>query len=304
MNGFIILDKPAGITSAEAIRLIKKSLHPKKIGYIGTLDPIATGVLPVGLGKATKLFPYLEKESKSYTAVMKLGSSTDTQDRTGKVISEADASEVTEENVKDVLLSFKGEIEQIPPMFSAKKIDGKRLYTLAREGKTVERKPVTIFIEKIDFLGKNGDEVKFSVDVASGAYVRTLCHDAGEKLGVGAHLKELVRTASGKFRIEDSVKLETIEAAEEESDHSFILSLSDGLKSLSSAVVISHALERLQNGQPVGVSEVIDFEDIPDSKFVKIIDKKNRLLAIGTIAGAPVAGFPFTSLQPKKVFFT
>jgi tRNA pseudouridine55 synthase len=301
MNGFLNIDKPTGMTSADVVRVLKRALNVKKIGYIGTLDPIATGVLPVGLGLATRLFPYLERQDKTYDATMILGAATDTQDRTGKVIAEGDPSVVTEEMVVEALRSMVGQIEQIPPMFSAKKIDGKRLYDLAREGIEVERKPVTTTIHKLDFLSKEGNTVRFTVTVSTGAYVRTLCHDVGAKLGCQAHLGDLVRLANGPFVIEHSVPLSVIEAGGAEAGEAKLISLADGPSNLAKAVVVAHAVKRLTNGQNVGVSEVVDFEDRLDTNLVRLVTREGKLLAIAEKFGVPIAGFPFSTLNPKRV---
>ena len=302
MDSFLIINKPPNMTSTDVVRVIKRSLGVKKVGYIGTLDPIATGVLPVGIGKATKLFPFLEKQDKSYEAVMTLGSATDTQDRTGKMIDEADPSGITEEVVKEALENLQGEIEQIPPMFSAKKIDGKRLYELARQGLEVERKPIKATIHEIEFISKDGPDVRFRAKVSTGSYVRTLCHDVGRTLGVFAHMRDLVRTASGSFTIENSVQLADLEKGGREKAEEVALSLSDGLAVFPKAVVIAHAADRLKNGIPIGVSDIIKYEEGKRTEFIRVVDKQDRLLAVGTVAGAPVAGFPFMTIKPKKVF--
>jgi len=299
MDGFININKPSGITSAEVVRVLKREIRPKKIGYIGTLDPIATGVLPIGLGKATRTFPYLEKGDKSYEATMALGAATDTQDRTGKTIAEGDPSAITEEQVRDALASFEGEIEQIPPMFSAKKIDGKRLYTLAREGKEVERKPIKATISEMTFIAKEANMVRFSVRVTTGAYVRTLCHDMGEKLGCHAHLNDLVRTASGHFSIDSAIDLDAITA--DTDPGSYLLTLDEGCAALSRAVVVAYAKQRLTTGQGVGVSEIVSFDEVEGAQFIRIVDKEGNLLGIGEAEGMGVAGFPFTMIHPRRV---
>ncbi len=301
MEGFLNIDKPEGITSAEVVRVLKRVIRPKKIGYIGTLDPIATGVLPIGMGRATKLFPYLERLNKVYDAVMILGASTDTQDRTGKVIEEGDPTTLTEETIRETLASFVGQIEQIPPMFSAKKIDGKRLYDLAREGIEVERKPVATTIHRLEVVSIEGNTVRFVVEVSTGAYVRTLCHDAGAKMGVPAHLGELIRLANGPFKLETGVKLTDIEEQGPDLAESNLISLADGLGNLAKAVVVGWASARLQRGRAVGVSEVVTFEDRDDTNLVRIVTREGKLLAVAEQSGAPLAGFPFTLLNPKRV---
>ena len=184
----------------------------KKIGHTGTLDPEAEGVLPVVLGKATKLVDLLTDKQKTYEALMHLGLETDTQDMTGTVLCEKTV-EVSEEEVEAVIREFVGEYQQIPPMYSALKVDGKKLYELAREGKTVERKARTVHFYEIDIKEINLPYVRFSVTCSKGTYIRTLCHDIGQKLGCGGCMEELIRTRSGNFTWEDSMTLAEVEDA-------------------------------------------------------------------------------------------
>lgn len=301
MEGFLNVNKPEGMTSSDVVREIKRAIRPGKIGYLGTLDPIATGVLPVGLGRATRLFQFMEGQEKEYDVVMTLGASTDTQDRTGRVTGEADPSAVTEEMVKEVMSGFVGRIEQIPPMFSAKKIGGERLYDLARQGIEVEREPIKATIYRMDFEGKEGPSVRFRVRLSTGAYVRTLCHDMGERLGVHAHMAELVRTRSGGFRIEDSIPLDDITRENIGKVRESLIPLAEGLSHLSRAVIIPHAAERLKNGMSVGVSDVIDFDRAEGTDLVRVVGKDGALLAVGAMEGPPLAGFPFAQIKPKRV---
>ncbi len=301
MEGFLNINKPEGITSTDVVRVVKRELNVKKVGYIGTLDPMATGVLPVGMGRATKLFPFLEKTEKVYDAVLTLGSATDTQDRTGKVINEADPSHITEDMAREVMSGFVGEIEQMPPMYSAKKINGDRLYDLARQGIEVEREPVKTNIYEINFKEKVGPNISFTVRVSTGTYVRTLCHDIGEKLGVYGHLSDLVRAKSSNFLVEDSIPLDKISRDNLEEVEGLIISLADGLSHMSRAVVIPHAVDRLRNGMPIGVSDIIKFDHVEGSSMVRVVKKDGSLIAVGEMEGIPIAGFPFSTILPKKV---
>lgn len=209
MNGVIIIDKPIGITSFDVIRRIKKLTNIKKIGHTGTLDPLASGVLPVCIGKATKLSNYLMSERKKYRAELKLGITTDTYDREGKVTSQCDFS-LDEEIVRDTIKSFIGEIPQIPPMFSALKVNGKKLYELARKGIEVERKARNITIYNLEIIDMNLPYVTFDVECSKGTYIRSLCFDIGEKLNVGGSMWNLRRLASGHFHINHSIPLEKV----------------------------------------------------------------------------------------------
>lgn len=212
MDGVLNIRKEKGFTSFDVVAKLRGILHMKKIGHTGTLDPEAEGVLPVVLGKATKLVDLLTDKQKTYEALMHLGLETDTQDMTGTVLCEKTV-EVSEEEVAAVIRGFVGEYKQIPPMYSALKVDGKKLYELAREGKTVERKARTVHFYEIDIKEINLPYVRFSVTCSKGTYIRTLCHDIGQKLGCGGCMEELIRTRSGNFTWEDSMTLAEVEEA-------------------------------------------------------------------------------------------
>ena len=212
MDGVLNIRKEKGFTSFDVVAKLRGILHMKKIGHTGTLDPEAEGVLPVVLGKATKLVDLLTDKQKTYEALMHLGLETDTQDMTGTVLCEKTV-EVSEEEVAAVIRGFVGEYKQIPPMYSALKVDGKKLYELAREGKTVERKARTVHFYEIDIKEINLPYVRFSVMCSKGTYIRTLCHDIGQKLGCGGCMEELIRTRSGNFTWEDSMTLTEVEEA-------------------------------------------------------------------------------------------
>ena len=212
MDGVLNIRKEKGFTSFDVVAKLRGILHMKKIGHTGTLDPEAEGVLPVVLGKATKLVDLLTDKQKTYEALMHLGLETDTQDMTGTVLCEKTV-EVSEEEVEAVTREFVGEYQQIPPMYSALKVDGKKLYELAREGKTVERKARTVHFYEIDIKEINLPYVRFSVTCSKGTYIRTLCHDIGQKLGCGGCMEELIRTRSGNFTWEDSMTLAEVEDA-------------------------------------------------------------------------------------------
>lgn len=207
------INKAEGPTSFSVVQSVKKALNVKKAGHIGTLDPMAKGVLPVCLNGSTRIIQFLVNLTKVYRATLALGASTDSQDRTGKVLATTPAGHITEAQVRDVLQSLVGKQLQTPPMFSAKKKNGVPLYKLARKGVDVEREPSPIHIYSIEFLGKEGDKVSFRVHCSSGTYIRTLCHDAGNKLGCGAHLDQLERERVGDFRIENSISLEDLKTA-------------------------------------------------------------------------------------------
>jgi len=212
-DSIVNIIKPRGLTSFQVVERVKKKLKAKKAGHIGTLDPMAEGVLPICLNGATRIIQFLTPLSKVYRAEMELGTATDTQDATGKVVAQGDPGGLTAEAVRAVVESFAGEQFQVPPMFSAKKKQGIPLYKLARNGITIERKPVSIRIHRIDFLVKSGDRVEFEVECSAGTYVRTLCHDMGRRLGCSAHMTRLARTRVGMFDLENGLTLEALDAA-------------------------------------------------------------------------------------------
>ncbi len=212
-NSIININKPKGLTSFGVVSRVKKSLGVKKAGHIGTLDPMAEGVLPICLNRATRIIQFLSPQRKVYRAEMELGAATDTQDATGKVIETGDPGAVSPEDARRVVEGFLGEQLQLPPMFSAKKKKGIPLYKLARNGITIERKPVSIRVYRIDFLQKAGDRVEFEVECSAGTYVRTLCHDMGRQLGCGAHMVRLVRTRVGVFDLNNALTLEAFDDA-------------------------------------------------------------------------------------------
>ncbi len=210
MDDIIIIDKPSGMTSHDVVAIARRTLKIKKIGHCGTLDPLATGVLVLVVNKATKLSASLSADDKEYLCVMELGVVTDTQDATGEVISRSSTDAIDKLAVEEAILSFHGKQEQIPPMVSAKHHNGKRLYKLARKGIVVEREPVDIEIKDIEILNIKDNKAEFRVVCSKGTYIRTLCHDIGQKLGPGAHMKSLRRTRSGRFCIKDAIALEDI----------------------------------------------------------------------------------------------
>ena len=211
-DGIINVNKPAGWTSQDVCSKLRHVLRIKKIGHTGTLDPMATGVLPVCIGKATRIIEYYDKDTKKYHASMKLGIRTDTLDITGKVVETAGYSNVDEKAVIEAFKAYTGNVNQIPPRYSALKINGKRAYDLAREGKDFEIKPREIIIYSNDITGIDLDngEIEFDVTCSKGTYIRTICDDIGRTLGCGAVMTALTRTASGYFRIEDAYTIEEI----------------------------------------------------------------------------------------------
>ena len=213
INGFVVIDKPAGITSHDVVSRVRRILGTRKVGHTGTLDPFATGVLPIAVNEGTKAIPFLDEGIKCYEALMQFGVKTDTLDMTGKVISEGDYSSLSEQQLLELFTRFTGSIQQIPPMYSAIKQGGQPLYKLARMGQEVERAARSVEIHSIELLSFSAPFVSIRVTCSRGTYVRTLADDIGTEAGCGAALKELRRTASGPFVIGSASTLEELESA-------------------------------------------------------------------------------------------
>lgn len=210
-EGILLVDKPQGITSHDVVSKLRRVFHIKKIGHAGTLDPMATGLLLMLVGKATKVSQYLMSMEKEYAGTVLLGKTTDSQDADGEITEERPVPELSEDVVLKEMKTFLGDQYQTPPMFSAKKINGQKLYKLARQGKTVEREPRVINISKFEMTRFAPPEIDFIVGCSKGTYVRTIAHDLGERLSCGGHLCGLRRTGVGKFRIENADTIEEIE---------------------------------------------------------------------------------------------
>ncbi len=209
MNGIVIVDKPQGWTSQDVTARLRRVFNTRRIGHGGTLDPMATGVLPVFVGRATRGVEFFEHAEKTYETVLRLGLTTDTEDISGTVLSEQDAF-VTGEQLEAVLQNFRGEIMQVPPMYSALKINGQKLVDLARKGREVERQPRPITIHELTLLGMEVDGIHLRVRCSKGTYIRTLCKDIGEALGCGGCMAALRRVTAGEYTIEESVPLQTL----------------------------------------------------------------------------------------------
>lgn len=210
-NGILVIDKPKGPTSHDIVLLIRRAFNIKKVGHAGTLDPMATGILVMLLGTATKLSNQLMSDEKEYEGVLKLGERTDTYDSQGKIVSKKSVPEFNKNDIEIVLNSFKGVVEQVPPMVSAIKHKGRKLYELARQGVEIKRKPRQITIHAIEIKNINLPYIGFSVQCSKGTYIRALASDIGDKLGCGAHLTELRRTRSGNFTLKDTISIEELE---------------------------------------------------------------------------------------------
>lgn len=257
VNGFINLYKPAGITSMDALRRVKRITgQRKKVGHGGTMDPLARGVLPVCFGQATRLMDYVVGSSKRYVMDVKLGESTSTYDAEGEITSRRDASSITQEKIQSALEGFIGVVDQVPPMYSAVKVDGQRLYKLARSGIEVERQPRSVEIHSVQLTRLDLPELTLDVECGKGVYMRTLAHDLGEILGCGAHVTDLERQSCGGFSSDDSVTLDALEeAAQAPGGWLGLLHPVDWVLRSFKTVTVGAAAERfLRNGQPVSLA--------------------------------------------------
>lgn len=249
MDGIFNIYKEKGFTSHDVVAIVRRTIHMKKVGHTGTLDPDAEGVLPVCVGKATKLSDVIMDGRKSYRAMLRLGITTTTEDASGEVLETKEAA-FDEEKIREVTASFIGRLEQIPPMYSAVKVNGKKLYELAREGREIERKSRTIEVYDIRirrFLPP--DRVEMDIDCSKGTYIRTLCADIGRALGCGGHMAELLRTATGTFSLENAIKLEDLQAlAEQGRIDEVLLTMKDALRDFPKVRVAEDSTKLLYNG--------------------------------------------------------
>ena len=260
-SGIIIIDKPAGWTSMDVCAKLRGMFHEKRVGHGGTLDPMATGVLPVFIGRATRAVEFAADSDKEYIAGLKLGVVTNTQDITGEVLEERPV-DVTGEQLRAALARFTGDIEQVPPMYSAVKINGKKLYELARKGREVERRPRSVAIRTLELLGwpEAGEDFTLRVACSKGTYVRTLCHDIGQTLGCGGCMSALRRVKAAGFTLEDSVSLEAVQAAVDRGEGESLLLPVDryfaGLPVL--LLKTAGAEKKVRNGAPLRVPGAAD----------------------------------------------
>jgi tRNA pseudouridine55 synthase len=285
MNGLIVVDKPAGMTSHDVVHALRRITGVKKAGHTGTLDPFATGVLPVAMGEGTKAIQFLDESRKEYRAVLKLGETTDTQDLHGEVTCRNDWRAVTPSNIECVTAAYKGRINQVPPMFSALKHHGVPLYKLARRGIEIirESREIDIFSLVVDQLDL--PEVAFTVSCSRGTYVRTLAHDMGAKLGCGAHLVRLQRTVSGPFNLAMALPFDQLDGLAKTGELSeLIISPYDALANLTDLQVNERGMVMVANGIVPGDGEFTSLSEttlVPGERVR--ISRANRLLAVAEI---------------------
>lgn len=284
VSGIVLLDKPLGITSNRALQIVKRLYNANKAGHTGSLDPLATGLLPLCLGEATKVSGFLLDADKSYLATIKLGVKTASADAEGDIIETRPVENYSNKQINAAIENFIGDIEQIPPMHSALKVDGQPLYKLAHQGQVIERKARPVHIFEINVLRYESDEIDIDVRCSKGTYIRTLAEDIGEELGCGAHLSALRRTASGPFDIEECVTLDELEqltqnAAEEGYDEAdnLLIPSEDALEDWESIDLSADAAFYLCRGQAVMVPNA------PTSGLVRLFSEEKGFLGIGEI---------------------
>ncbi|HEY6802240.1 MAG TPA: tRNA pseudouridine(55) synthase TruB [Pyrinomonadaceae bacterium] len=289
MDGFLVIDKAAGMTSHDVVAKVRHILHERRIGHTGTLDPFATGVLLIMVGRATRLAQFLKTDEKEYQAIIRLGYATDTGDRTGTPQEPPGAAKNwSEDEIENAMASLRGYINQVPPMYSAKKIQGKKLYELARRGEEVERKPVRVCIHEFTAIRLDGQLIKDNADgtydfevrvvCSSGTYVRTLAEDFGKRLNVGAHLAELRRTRVGAFPIEQAISLEGLKTSfAEEALGTVLVPPGSALSHLPFMHLTADDVRRTRHGMVVTVAG----QDWADGVDVSMLDATDTLIAIG-----------------------
>jgi tRNA pseudouridine55 synthase len=282
IDGFLIVDKPEGITSLDVVRQVKRRLEVGKAGHVGTLDPFATGVLPVALGEGTRLIPFLSDEPKRYEGTLCLGEETTTDDPTGEVISRRSCSGITTGEIEKAFQSFSGKIRQIPPMFSAVKMAGKPLYRLARKGLEIERKEREVHIFHLHIEGVDLPYVQFQVSCSKGTYVRALAKDIGREIGCGAHLTRLRRVQSGLFAIEKALSWEEAKGLEPEKLRQRVLPLEEALPGLPEVIGDQRMVRKVRLGLGMRVRDLSSQfpPEFDQGKWIKITAPGEGLVAI------------------------
>lgn len=281
VGGYLNINKPQDWTSTDVVRKLKGITRSKKIGHGGTLDPLATGVLPICVGAATRFADTVLLGTKSYRITMELGSSTNTYDSTGDTTAEADYSGVSEDHVVESLQDFTGKFDQVPPMFSALHHNGKRLYELARQGIEVERPARPVEVMELKLVSFNAPEIVLEVECGHGFYARTLAHDIGEKLGTHAHLTALVRTHAGVFKLEDTVTIEEVSAAAESGDwRTLAMPIDTTLQHLGETKLNEGFVEMIKHGRQLAVGDIGKPGDYDSGDRIRAYTPDGELLAI------------------------
>lgn len=279
INGIINVYKEKGFTSHDVVAKLRGILHQKKIGHTGTLDPDAVGVLPVCLGRATKLCEFLTDHDKVYEAELRLGITTDTEDTTGKVLCEKEVK-VIQDEVLEAIHSFVGEYQQVPPMYSAIKVEGKKLYELAREGVVIERKPRPVTIYDISVLEMTLPVVKMRVHCSKGTYIRSLCRDIGEKLGCGGCMSSLVRTKVAQFEIENSLTLSEIQKLSDENKIENNIVTIDSIFTEYQEITVSKEYNRLIYNGNMFSPKAVKEKETKDGSLYRVYSEKREFIGV------------------------
>jgi tRNA pseudouridine55 synthase len=294
-DGVLNVNKEKGGTSHDVVAKLRRVLRGVKIGHAGTLDPAATGVLPVLLGKATRIAEYLIDWDKEYRALLRLGEATDTQDATGVVLQSSPTDHLTEELIREVIVRFQGRLTQVPPMYSAVKVGGVPLYKVARAGRTVERASRQVTVHRIEVLGINGRDVSLSIECSKGTYVRTLCADIGEALGVGGHLLALERRRVGPLTVDRAMSVDEIGACVLLGRlGEALLSVDEALDRMPALVVDAATATRVVHGMPLPFQAIRQepgrATPLKAGQVVRLKDQTGRLLGLGQIPLGEGAG--------------
>jgi tRNA pseudouridine55 synthase len=299
MDGLVLVRKPSGPTSHDCVVRLRRILRTKKVGHFGTLDPFAEGLLLIGVGKATKLFPYFGFSDKTYEGTIRLGRSTDTYDRTGSPVGPASDAFPAEAELRRAMSRFEGEFLQLAPPFSAKKLAGKPLYVYARSGIEVERRPARVRVDRFVLQTFTPPDFDFKVACSAGTYIRALAHDLGAALGCGAHLSRLVRTSCGEYRLEKARTMEEIEAAADDGRADFFLAPLDMLlPDLPRADLTAAGRAMVKNGRSINLSSpatAVAPDPLPaPGDVIRLFDPDQRLIALARVRESE--GVPFLVL--------
>ena len=301
MNKIISILKPTGMTSHDVVSVVRKTLNIKKVGHTGTLDPDAAGVLPICIGKATKVSELILNKDKSYICELTLGVTTDTYDSSGEITKKVEGFKFSDDEIKKAFETQIGQIEQMPPVYSALKLKGKRMCDLARSGKAdeINIKPRQVTIKKIDILSIENDKVMFYVECSKGTYVRSICHDVGQILGCGAHMSFLLRTSSGKFNLENSITLDELkEYVENKSLDKYLYDIDYVLSDFKMVLLKDNAINYYVNGGIIGENRFIKSDYSDKDKLVRVYGKQGFL---GT--GKLLRKNNLVSVKSDKLFF-
>lgn len=289
LSGILIIDKPQGLTSTETLERVKRLLRVKKAGHGGTLDPIATGVLPIFLNEATKVAQIFLEGDKIYEGKFELGYTTDTYDITGEVIARYDIKDITLEKIKEIAQRFVGELEQIPPPYSAAKFRGRPLYKYARDGLIIPKEPKKVKVYQFDILSFDGRVATFYLKCSKGTYVRSLIHQLGEELGCGAVLSSLKRLQKSVFTLKEALTLEDLEKINKENPEKikeFIIPVHQALEFLPKVVISEDFAKRVREGKQINRTaflSLIKFQKLsfsPSEKWIRLVDPRGKLVAI------------------------